>query len=49
VWRELYPGPPPPVPDTKRIPAWVLMVMNAALIVATLAALVGIWFGQPRG
>ena len=25
VWRELFPGPPPPVPDVRRIPPALLM------------------------
>src|SRR3954467_6863292 len=25
VWREMFPGTPPPVPDTKKIPRWLLL------------------------
>src|SRR3954463_5192929 len=31
IWRLLLPGPPPPVPDVKRIPHLVLIAMNAFL------------------
>jgi putative membrane protein len=46
VWRHLYPGPPPPIPDVWRIHPSVLIVVNGALVLAALAALVGIWFGR---
>ena len=41
VWRELFPGPPPPVPDVRRIPPALLMGVNGFLILIALAALVG--------
>src|SRR5215813_5856741 len=31
VWRHLYPGPPPPVPDAARIHPALLILMNAFL------------------
>src|SRR5262245_8050935 len=43
VWRHLYPGPPPPVPDAKRIHPALLIVVNAFLAMVSLAALIGIW------
>lgn len=43
VWRELSPGAPPPRPDTRRMPAALLVAVNGFLIFASLAALVGIW------
>jgi putative membrane protein len=46
VWRHLNPGPPPPQPDTKRIPPWLLVAVNGFLVVVALAALMGIWFGR---
>jgi putative membrane protein len=46
VWRHLNPGPPPPKPDTKRIPPWLLIAVNGFLIIVALAALMGIWFGR---
>jgi putative membrane protein len=46
VWRHLNPGPPPPTPDTKRIPPWLLIAVNVFLIIVSLAALMGIWFGR---
>jgi putative membrane protein len=47
IWRELYPGPPPPRPALKPIPPAVLIVINAFLALVSLAALIGIWFGTP--
>ena len=46
VWRHLRPGPPPPVPDATRISPWIFIVVNGFLIVVSLAALIGIWFGR---
>ena len=46
VWRHLYPGPPPPVPDAKRLhPAWLVM-LNGFLALVSFACLIGIWFGR---
>ena len=41
IWRELTPGAPPPKPDTKRLPAWLLIGMNGFLVLVCLAALFG--------
>jgi putative membrane protein len=46
VWRQLYPGAPPPKPDTRRIEPWLLVLVNGFLALVALAALVGIWFGR---
>jgi putative membrane protein len=46
VWRNIDPGAPPPVPDVKRIDPWVLVVVNGFLVLVSLAALTGIWFGH---
>jgi putative membrane protein len=43
VWRHLYPGPPPPTPDAKRIHPAILIVVNGFLAVVSIAALIGIW------
>ncbi len=43
VWRELDAGAPPPRPDIRRLPAWLLIGTNGLLILVALAALVGIW------
>ena len=45
IWRHLHPGPPPPVPDVRRIPRAVLITINAFLGLVSLAALIGIWIG----
>jgi putative membrane protein len=47
VWRNLYPGPPPPAPDAPRISPMLLLLVNGFLVLVALAALVGIWFGRP--
>ena len=49
VWRHLYPGPPPPVPDVARIHPVLLILTNAFLSVVSIAALVGIWFAASHG
>ena len=43
VWRELDPGAPPPRPDIRRLPAWLLICVNGFLALVSLAALVGVW------
>ncbi|MBV9824696.1 MAG: DUF202 domain-containing protein [Alphaproteobacteria bacterium] len=43
VWREVNPGPPPPWPDLRRLPRWILLAINTVLLIATLAMLAGIW------
>jgi len=49
VWRQFNAYPPPPQPDTKRIHPLILVVVNAFLVVVSLAALFGIWFGRTGG
>jgi putative membrane protein len=46
VWRQLYPGPPPPKGDVPQLPPGILVVVNGALVVVALSALIGIWFGR---
>ena len=43
VWRDLDAGAPPPRPDIRRLPSWLLIVVNGFLVLVALAALVGIW------
>jgi putative membrane protein len=43
IWRELRPGAPPPQPDTRRMPAWLLLALNGFLAFVSLMALIGIW------
>jgi len=47
VWRNLYPGPPPPVPDAKRLHPALLLLVNGFLALVSIACLIGIWFGRP--
>ena len=47
VWRELWSGAPPPVPDIRRLPPALLLAVNGFLILVALAALVGVWLA-PR-
>ena len=46
VWRQLFTGAPPPVPDVRRIQPVLLVIVNGFLMLVALAALVTIWFGQ---
>jgi len=43
VWRDLDPGAPPPRPDIRRLPSWLLVGINGFLVLVALAALVGTW------
>lgn len=43
VWRELYPGAPPPRPDVRRLPPALLVAVNGILFLAALGVLVAIW------
>ena len=43
VWRDLKPGPPPPRPDLRPLPAALLIALNGFLLLVALAALVGVW------
>ena len=49
VWRHLYPGPPPPVPDAARIHPALLVSVNGFLAMVSILALTGIWFGYVPG
>ena len=49
VWREIFPGPPPPKPDAGRIPPALLIAVNGFLALVALSALVGVWFGRTGG
>jgi putative membrane protein len=49
VWRHLYPGPPPPIPDAARIHPALLIFVNGFLSIVSVAALIGIWFGHTPG
>ena len=46
VWRQLYPGPPPPEPDAKRLHPAIFAVVNLFLASVSIACLIGIWFGR---
>ena len=46
VVREFRPGPPPPEPDIRRIPSALLLVVNGVLVIVSIAALFGVWFGR---
>lgn len=49
VWRQVFVGAPPPVPDVRRIPPFLLVAMNGFLALVALAALLSIWFGRAEG
>jgi putative membrane protein len=44
IWRQVFPGPPPPQPDTPSIPPALLVVVNGFLVLVALSALISIWF-----
>jgi putative membrane protein len=46
VWRELKPGAPPPKPDTRNLPNWVLIGLNGFLVVVSAATLVALWVAR---
>ena len=48
VWREMYPGAPPPKPDTRKLPPAILLTVNGFLVMVCLAALVAVWIGPSR-
>lgn len=45
VWRELVPRFSDPAPNARRIPKWILFVVNGTLGLVALAALLSIWLG----
>ena len=46
VWRDLSPGAPPPKPDIRRLPSYLLLALNGFLALVAMAVLLGIWFGD---
>lgn len=44
VWRHLFPGPPPPVPDAVRIHPALLILVNVFLALVSITAVANIWF-----
>ncbi|MGN6146932.1 MAG: YidH family protein [Rhizomicrobium sp.] len=49
VWRELVPRFHDPMPNARRIPKWILYVVNGTLVLVALAAMVSIWLGPYNG
>ncbi|MCB8819219.1 YidH family protein [Microvirga rosea] len=49
VWRQVFVGAPPPVPDVRRIPPFLLVAMNGFLVLVAAAALMSLWFGRAGG
>jgi putative membrane protein len=45
VWRQML-RVAPPRPDTPRLPPWLLILVNALLLVTAVAALIGIWLSR---
>ena len=41
VWREMLPGAPPPRPDVRRVPVWLLIGFNGFFVLLCVAVLVG--------
>lgn len=46
VIREFRPGPPPPEPDVRKIPSILLLIVSGVLVMVSMAALLGVWFGR---
>jgi putative membrane protein len=46
VWREINIGAAPPNPEVRRLPRPLLIAVTPLLGVVSIAALIGIWFGQ---
>jgi putative membrane protein len=49
VWRQFAVGAPPPNPDVKRLPPYLLIAINGFLILVALAALATVLFGRTGG
>jgi putative membrane protein len=49
VWRELFPGAPPPRPDVRRMPPVLLICVNGFLMLVALAAFLGVWLARTPG
>jgi putative membrane protein len=49
VWREMVPEVKDPAPAARRIPSYVLYLINGSLVLVSLAALIGIWVIRYRG
>jgi putative membrane protein len=49
VWRQVFVGAPPPRPDVRRIPPFLLVMFNGFLVIVALAAMLSIWFGRTGG
>ncbi len=47
IWRHLNPGPPPPLPNVRRLPGGLLIIVNVFLALVSIAALIGTW-AAPR-
>lgn len=49
IWRNVFTGAAPPTPDTRRIPAWVLLPFNGVLMLVAFGVLLTILFGETGG
>ncbi|NNM77747.1 DUF202 domain-containing protein [Sphingomonas sp. ID1715] len=43
VWRQIDRSVPPPRPDTRTLPSWLLVGFSGFLAMMSVAALIGIW------
>lgn len=43
VWRQIDRSVPPPRPETRVLPAWMMVAFNSFLGIVGIAVLVGIW------
>lgn len=47
IWRQIEPGPRPPLPQLRQIPRAALIAVNGFLALVSLAALIGIFYAPP--
>jgi putative membrane protein len=49
VWRQLWPGAPPPQPHVGRLHPAILILVNGLLAMVSIVALLSIWLGKTGG
>ena len=49
VWREVFPGAPPPDPDVRKLSPALLVAVNGFLGLVALLGLIGIWTAHTPG
>ena len=49
IWREVFPGAPPPDPDVSKLPPALLVAVNGFLGLVAVLALIGFWTAHTPG